>query len=43
MEPMPLPSGGLFHVKNGKIQLFREYFDPKPFVYAFGLDEDEEN
>ena len=31
--------GGLFHVENGKIKLFREYFDPKPFKYAFGLDE----
>ncbi|MEM7392659.1 MAG: nuclear transport factor 2 family protein, partial [Verrucomicrobiota bacterium] len=31
--------GGLFHVKNGKITLFREYFNPTPFVYAFGLDE----
>ena len=31
--------GGLFHVRKGKIQLFREYFDPRPFVDAFGLDE----
>lgn len=31
--------GGLFHVQNGKIKLFREYFNPTPFVYAFGLDE----
>lgn len=31
--------GGLFHVQNGKIKLFREYFNPAPFVYAFGLDE----
>ncbi len=32
--------GGLFHVENGKIKLFREYFGPEPFKYAFGLDED---
>lgn len=31
--------GGLFHVENGQIKLFREYFDPAPFTYAFGLDE----
>lgn len=31
--------GGLFHVKNGEITLFREYFNPGPFVHAFGLDE----
>lgn len=31
--------GGLFHVESGKITLFREYFDPAPFRYAFGLDE----
>lgn len=31
--------GGLFHVENGQITLFREYFDPAPFRYAFGLDE----
>jgi ketosteroid isomerase-like protein len=31
--------GGLFHVENGKILLFREYFDPTVFRYAFGLDE----
>ena len=31
--------GGLFHVTNGKIKLFREYFDPAPFTWAFGLDE----
>jgi ketosteroid isomerase-like protein len=30
---------GLFHVENGKIALFREYFDPTVFRYAFGLDE----
>lgn len=29
--------GGLFHVVNGKIQLFREYFDPAPFAWAFDL------
>ena len=31
--------GGLFHVENGKIKLFREYYDPVPFKYAFGLDQ----
>ena len=31
--------GGLFHVTGGKITLFREYFDPAPFRYAFGLDD----
>jgi len=31
--------GGLFHVQNGKIKLFREYFNPGPLVHAFGLDE----
>lgn len=30
--------GGLFQVDGGKIALFREYFDPAPFAYAFGLD-----
>lgn len=30
---------GLFHVENGKITLFREYFDPTVFAYAFGLGE----
>jgi ketosteroid isomerase-like protein len=29
--------GGLFHVENGKITLFREYYDPAPFAWAFGL------
>ncbi len=29
--------GGLFHVKDGKIKFFREYFNPEPFKYAFGL------
>ncbi|MEO1201520.1 MAG: nuclear transport factor 2 family protein [Pseudomonadota bacterium] len=32
--------GGLFHVVDGKIRLFREYYDPAPFAWAFGLDED---
>lgn len=32
--------GGLFHVVDGKIRLFREYFDPAPFAWAFGLNED---
>ena len=31
--------GGLFHVVDGKIKLFREYYDPAPFAWAFGLDE----
>ncbi len=31
--------GGLFHVVDGKIRLFREYYDPAPFAWAFGLDE----
>ena len=31
--------GGLFYVENGKIKLFREYFGPESFKYAFGLDE----
>lgn len=30
---------GVFHVENGKIQLFREYFDPNVFARAFGLGE----
>ena len=30
--------GGLFHVVDGKIKLFREYYDPAPFKWAFGLD-----
>ncbi len=30
--------GGLFHVVDGKIVLFREYFNPAPFVHAFGLE-----
>lgn len=32
--------GGLFHVVDGKIKLFREYYDPAPFAWAFGLVED---
>jgi len=32
--------GGLFHVVDGKIELFREYYDPVPFAWAFGLDEE---
>ncbi|ESA38735.1 hypothetical protein N836_30930 [Leptolyngbya sp. Heron Island J] len=31
--------GGLFHVVDGQIQLFREYYDPIVFRVAFGLDE----
>ncbi|MEM9510641.1 MAG: nuclear transport factor 2 family protein, partial [Cyanobacteria bacterium P01_E01_bin.35] len=31
--------GGLFHVVDGKIELFREYYDPIVFQDAFGLDE----
>ncbi len=31
--------GGLFHVVDGKIKLFREYYDPAPFAWAFGLSE----
>ena len=30
--------GGLFHVVDGKIELFREYYDPIVFKYAFGLN-----
>ena len=30
--------GGLFHVDGGKITLYREYFDPRAFAEAFGLD-----
>ncbi len=29
--------GGLFHVENTKITLYREYFDPRPFAYAFAM------
>lgn len=32
--------GGLFHVVNGQIKLFREYYDPAPFAWAFGLEEE---
>ena len=31
--------GGLFHVVDRKIKLFREYYDPAPFAWAFGLNE----
>jgi len=31
--------GGVFVVEDGKIALFREYFNPDPFRYAFGLEE----
>lgn len=31
--------GGLSHVVDGKIKLFREYYDPIVFKNAFGLDE----
>jgi len=31
--------GGLFHVEDGRITLFREYFDPTVFAHAFGLNE----
>ena len=30
---------GLFHVEGGKITLFREYFNPNVFSYAFAMDE----
>ena len=30
--------GALFHVENGKITLFREYFDPRAFADAFDLE-----
>ena len=33
--------GGLFHVVDGKIELFREYYDPIVFQNAFGLNVDE--
>lgn len=29
--------GGLFEVRGGQIRLFREYFDPVPFQWAFDL------
>ena len=29
--------GGLFHVEDGKITLFREYFDPREFERAFAM------
>ncbi|NEP00395.1 MAG: hypothetical protein F6K58_17285 [Symploca sp. SIO2E9] len=31
--------GGLFHVVDGKIELFREYYDPIVFKYAFDFKE----
>ena len=31
--------GGLFQVVDGKIELFREYYDPIVFQYAFGLND----
>ena len=31
--------GSLFHVENGKITLYREFFDPRVFEYAFGLSD----
>ncbi|MEL7028998.1 MAG: nuclear transport factor 2 family protein [Pseudomonadota bacterium] len=31
--------GGLFHVVDGKIALFREYFDPREFARAFGVEQ----
>ena len=31
--------GGLFHVTDGKIELFRESYDPILFQYVFGLGE----
>ena len=30
---------GLFHVQDGKLKLFREYFDPNVLVDAFGGEE----
>jgi ketosteroid isomerase-like protein len=29
--------GGLFHVVDGRIKLFREFYDPAPFTWAFDL------
>lgn len=31
--------GGLFHIDDGKITLFREYFDPREFARAFGMQD----
>ncbi|KZL05382.1 putative PhzA/B-like protein [Pseudovibrio axinellae] len=31
--------GGLFHVPDGKIQYFREYFNPELFKFAYALDD----
>lgn len=33
--------GGLFHIEDGKINLFREYYDPSAFAHAFALNEDD--
>ena len=35
--------GGLFYVVDGKIELFREYYNPIVFKYAFGLDTDKKS
>lgn len=35
--------GGLFHVVDGKIELFREYYDPIVFKNAFGLNGDKKS
>ena len=35
--------GGLFHVVNGKMELFREYYDPIVFKNAFGLNGDKKS
>lgn len=32
--------GGLFHIERGRITLFREYYDPAAFAWAFNLRED---
>lgn len=32
--------GGLFHIEKGKIKLYREYYNPEPFKYAFGLEKE---
>ncbi len=31
--------GGLFHVPHGKIQYYREYFNPDPFRFAYDFEE----
>lgn len=38
-RPYKQTYGGLFHIENGKIKLLREYYDPAPFAYAFGIGE----